>query len=133
MLFVTVAIVVGVLGVLSLLLFMIVFILQNRAFKKEMREAEKEREFNRKNFDQRVKDMDFAFEERKRQRREEESRFEQNVEWRWTVVKPSFTTRSPSKESESPKRKRPDRPLDIVVVDGKIVSGLTEKEEGGDV
>lgn len=105
MLFVTIAIVIGVLGVLSLLLFMIVFILQNRAFKKEMREAEKQREISRKNFDQRVKDMDFAFEERKRQRREEEERFEQNVEQRWTVVKPSFTTRPPYKENKHPPKK----------------------------
>lgn len=103
--FVMIAIFIGALGVLSLILFMILFMIQNRAFKKEMREAEKEREFNRKNFDQRVKDMDFAFGERKRQRREEEKRFKQNVERRWTVVKPSFTTRPPYKENEHPPKK----------------------------
>lgn len=68
---ITIAIVIGALGVLSWILFISVFIFQNRAFKKEMREAEKEREINRKNFEQRVKEMDFVFEERKRQRREE--------------------------------------------------------------
>ncbi len=122
---ITIAIVIGALGVLSWILFMIVFIVQNRAFKKEMREAEKERDIDRKNFEQRVKDMDFAFEERKRQRREEAECFEQ----KWTLVKPSFTTRPPSKENEPPKRRRPERPQDIVVVDGKVISGLTNKED----
>lgn len=125
---ITIAIVIGALSALSWILFMIVFIVQNRAFKKEMREAEKERDIDRKNFEQRVKDMDFAFEERKQQRKEEEERFEQNVERRWTVVKPSFTTRPPSTENEPPKRRRPERPQDIVVVDGKVISGLTNKE-----
>lgn len=68
---ITIAIVIGALGVLSWILFMIIFIVQNRAFKKEMREAEKKMEINREKFEQRVKEMDFAFEERKRQRREE--------------------------------------------------------------
>lgn len=38
---ITIAIVIAALGVLSWILFVIVFIVQNRAFKKEMREAEK--------------------------------------------------------------------------------------------
>lgn len=68
---ITIAIVIGALGVLSWILFTIVFIVQNKSFEKEMREAEKEREMNRKNFEQRVKEMDYVFEDRKRQRREE--------------------------------------------------------------
>lgn len=47
--FVTIAIVIGVLCVLSLILFTIVFIIQNRIFKKEMREVEKNKRLTGKN------------------------------------------------------------------------------------